>query len=86
MDPKQILNLIPKKIDLILSSSPYRHMGFHQRSARLSSLVLTYRGRLCLLRPNAVLVLKIKTVYHKSWYWSCLLRPKLFNLGLGLIL
>ena len=61
-------------------------MGFHQRSARLSSLVLTYRGRLCLLRPNAVLVLKIKTVYHKSWYWSCLLRPKLFNLGLGLIL
>ena len=79
IDPKQILKLIPKIIDLILSPSPNRHMDFHQRSARLSSLDLTSRGQLCLLRPISVLVLKIKTVYHKSWYWSCLLRPKLFQ-------
>ena len=57
-----------------------------QISARLSASVSTSRGRLCLLRPILVLVSKIKTVYHKSGYWSCLLRPKVFSLGLDLSL
>ena len=34
---------------------------------------------MCLLRPISVLVSKIDTVYHKSRYWSCILRPKLFQ-------
>ena len=57
-----------------------------QISARLSASVSTSRGRLCLLRPILVLVSKIKTVYHKSGYWSCHLRPKVFSLGLDLSL
>ena len=54
-----------------------------QKSARLSALVLTSWGRLCILRPISVLVSKFNTMYHKSRYRSCLWRPKLLSLLKG---
>ena len=68
---------LPEQINEFKPNAVPEHPG--QKSARLSSLVLTSPGQLCLLRPISVLVSKFDTVYHKSRYWSCLLRPKLFQ-------